>query len=341
MSRTPRPRARAGLVMAAIVVAAVVVFQALLVSWFAWSAKNTAPRDLPVVVAGPPAVAGALADQLRGQRPGAFAVDTVPDAAAADRALRDRTAYAAFIPGPDGLALHVASAAGPTVSTLLTQATEEFAAGRPVAVLDVVPAPAADPHGGGFALAFLPLLITSVAAGAALLFVVRSHLARSVSLTAFALLAGLATAAAMHGLGVLSGAYLATAGVVGLLALAIAGTVSGLGAILGGAGIGLGALLVVFVGNPISGLTSAPELLPRPWGTVGQFLPPGAGASLLRSEAFFGGAGSARPLWVLAAWAAGGLALTLVGHYRDRRATTGPNAARVTDAEPDRLAVAP
>src|SRR5689334_7661339 len=138
MPRTPRPRVQAGLV-----VAAVVVLQALLVSWFAWSAKNTAPRDLPVVVAGPPAVAGALADQLRGARPGAFDVTTVPDAAAADQALRDRTAYAAFIPGPDGLGLHVASAAGPAVSTLLTQATQEFAAGHPVNVVDVVPAPAA------------------------------------------------------------------------------------------------------------------------------------------------------------------------------------------------------
>jgi len=212
--------------------------------------------------------------------------------------------------------------------------------GPAVTVVDVVPTPSADPRGGGFALAFLPLLITSLAGGAALLFVVRSHLARPLVLIAFAVLAGLATAAAMHWLGVLTGPYLASAAVVGLLALAISATVSGLGAVLGGAGIGIGALLVVFVGNPISGLTSAPELLPEPWGTVGQFLPPGAAATLLRSVAFFDNAGAARPLWVLGAWAVGGLVLTMAGHNRDRRATAGPDAPGATDGEQDRVAVA-
>jgi hypothetical protein len=321
MPRSPRTAVRALLV-----VAGVVVLQALLVSWFAWPAKNTAPRDLPVVVAGPPAVTTAFADHLRTGRPGAFAVTTVADAAAADAALRDRDAYAAFLPGPSGLTLHVASAASPTVSTLLIQATQELAAGQPVTVVDVAPGPAADPRGAAFASAFLPLLITSLACGAALLFVIRTHLARPLALVAFAALAGLATAYAMHALGVVTGSYLGAAAVIAMIALAISATVSGLGAVLGSAGIAVGALLVVFLGNPISGLTSAPELLPKPWGTIGQFLPPGAGATLLRSVVFFDGAHASRPLWVLAAWIAGGLLLTVIGHYRDRATPPVPES---------------
>jgi hypothetical protein len=48
-------------------------------------------------------------------------------------------------------------------------------------------------------------------------------------------------------------------------------------ALAGRAGAALGALLMILVGNPLSGVSSAPELLPAPAGTIGQLLPPGAG----------------------------------------------------------------
>jgi hypothetical protein len=245
-------------------------------------------------------------------------VSTAPDAATADAALRHRDAYAVFVVDRDGLSVHLASAASPTVAALLTQAVQQLGNGRPVPVVDVVPGPATDPRGAAFASAFLPFLLTSLAGGIALLFAVRVHLVRVVGLFLFAVLAGLVAAGIMHGLGILTGSYLVAAGVLALLALAISATVSGLGAVLGPAGIGIGALLVVFFGNPISGLTSAPELLPKPWGAIGQYLPPGAGGTLLRGAVFFDGAGTVRPLWVLVAWAVAGLALTAVGHYRDR-----------------------
>jgi hypothetical protein len=328
MARKPTPAARAGLV-----IAGVVVLQALLVMWFAWPQQKIAPRDLPVVVAGPAPAAASVVDRLRTERPGAFDISTAPDAAAADQALRDRAAYAAFVLAPTGVSLHVASAASPTVSTLLSQAAQQLGGGRPVTVVDVVPTPAGDPRGAGFAAGFLPLLLTSLAGGAALLFVVRRHVARVIGLLAFAALAGLVVAGVMHALGTLTGPFLPSAGVIALVVLAISATVSGLGAVFGIPGLAFGGLLVVFVGNPISGLTSAPELLPKPWGLIGQYLPPGAGASLLRSVAFFDGAGAARHWWVLAVWAAAGLGLTAIGHFRDARVTrrqagdTGPVAA--------------
>jgi hypothetical protein len=311
---------RKSVAQAGLLAAGVVILQALLVMWFAWPAQKTAPRDLPVVVAGPAPAATAVADTLRAERPGAFDISTVPDAATADQALRDREAYAAFVVAPTGLSLHVASAASPTVSTLLTQAVQQLGNGRPVQVVDVVATPPDDPRGAAFASGFLPLLLTSMAAGIGLLFVVRSHLVRVGGLVTFAVLAGFVGAGILHGMGILTGPYLATAGVIGLVALAISAGVAGLGAALGRPGIALGVLTVFLVGNPISGIASAPELLPQPWGAIGQFLPPGAGGTLLRSVAFFDGAGGTRSLWVLAAWAVGGLLLAAVGHFRDRAA---------------------
>lgn len=309
MSRTASPAWR---VLG--VAVGVVALQALMVTVFAWPATRIEPRDLPVAVAGPAPAAQAFAGQLQRARPGAFEVTIVPDAAAADRRLRDRDAYAAFVLGGDGLAgLHVASAASPTVAQLLTQASQTLAKGRPVPVQDVVAADSDDPRGAGLAAGLLPLVLTSIAAGVLLAVGIGSRLARVLGVLTYAVLAGLAaTAIVQYGLGALPGDYLANAAVVALLTLAMAAAAAGLGASLGPAGVALAVLAVFLVGNPLAGLTAAPELLPQPWGMVGQFLPPGAGGTLLRSVAFFDGAGGAAAAWVLAAWAGAGILLAAI-----------------------------
>jgi hypothetical protein len=75
---------------------------------------------------------------------------------------------------------------------------------------------------------------------------------------------------------------------------------------------------MMLLGNPLSGMTSAPEMLPNGWSTLGQLLPPGAAGTALRSVSFFDGAGAARPLVVLACWLVGGLALCALGSLRTR-----------------------
>src|SRR5687767_10413266 len=113
----PRPAAQ-GLLIAV----AAATLLALLVPLFSAPAAHLAPRDLPLVVAGPAPAARGVADRMATERPGAFDVTVVPDAAAADRALRDREVYGALVLTPGGPVLHVASAAGPAVSAALTQA---------------------------------------------------------------------------------------------------------------------------------------------------------------------------------------------------------------------------
>ncbi|HEY8472150.1 MAG TPA: hypothetical protein VIL37_05875 [Natronosporangium sp.] len=323
-NRRPSP-----LVLALLVAIGVTAVQALLVPLFAGIAANSEPRDLPVVVAGPPAAADGFAAQLEQARPGAFEILRRADADAADQALRDREAYAAFVLGPDGASLHTASAASPAVAQLLSQAASE-AAGQPVPVVDVVPGSPDDPRGAGFAAGFLPLAMTSLLAGVALVAAVWGRVPRLVGLVGFAVLAGLmATTVLQTWLGVLSGDFLVNAAAIGLFALAAAGLVAGLGAALGRAGIGLGALLVFLLGNPLSAVSSAPELLPQPWGAVGQWLPTGAGATLLRSASWFDGAGASQQLWTLVGWAVLGAVLVLVGRASlapQRRLATEPGA---------------
>jgi hypothetical protein len=75
---------------------------------------------------------------------------------------------------------------------------------------------------------------------------------------------------------------------------------------------------MMLLGNPLSGLTSAPEMLPSGWGSLGQLLPPGAAGTALRSVSFFDGAGAGRPFLVLSAWIAFGLLLCAFGATRTR-----------------------
>lgn len=340
-ARKPPP-----LVLAVLVAAGVVVVQSLLVSLFTGIAANAEPHDLPVVVAGPPAQAEQFATQLAAARPDAFEITQVADAAAADQALRDREAYAGFVLTPDGLSVRTASAASPAVAQLVTQAVSEQVAGQPggaqAQVVDVVPGTPDDPRGAGFGAGLLPLVLTSMLAGIGLTVAVPGRWARLAGLAGYAVLAGLATAAVLQGwLGVLGGSYLANAAAIALVAVAAAGTVAGLGAALGAPGIGLGAALVFLLGNPLSAAAGAPELLPQPWGEVGQWLPPGAGATLLRSVAWFDGAGAGMAVAVLAGWAVLGTVLLLVGRARPvvghsesaRVASETPPTSRPTPSE--------
>jgi hypothetical protein len=112
--------------------------------------------------------------------------------------------------------------------------------------------------------------------------------------------------------------WLVAAGLtLGLLAAGL--SMLGLGPLFGRAGLVIGALLALLLGNPLSGLNSAPEMLPSGWGTVGQWLPQGANATLLRSTAFFDGAGATTAIVVLTCWAVAGAALIVIAAVRQRR----------------------
>jgi hypothetical protein len=303
------------------IVAAIVVVQALLMLWFAWPAQRIGPRDVPIVVAGPAPATSAFADRIASERAGAFDITIVADAATADELLRDREAYGAFIVGADGVSVHIATAASPTVAAALTQAASPQAT-----VVEVVPPGKDDPRGAGFASAFLPLLLTSIITGAVVAMLIASTRTRLAVLLGYGLAAGLLAGGVMQWAGLVGGSYLFVAGAIALLTLAVSAAVAGQAAVLGPAGIALGAFLFFVFGNPLSGLAAAPELLPQPWGAIGQYLPPGAGSSLIRSVGFFDGAKAMLPAIVLSAYSVVGLVLVVLGGRR-RRPTPTDTAA--------------
>src|SRR6202012_4983206 len=88
-----------------------------------------------------------------------------------------------------------------------------------------------------------------------------------------------------------------------LTVLAGSAPTAGLIALIGPPGLCLGAGVVGSIGNRFSGAAAAPQLLPPAASHIGQWLPPGAGASLLRSTAYFGGRGAGGHLVVLIVWA--------------------------------------
>jgi hypothetical protein len=314
------------LTLGVLIAIAVVVGQALLIPLFAAPAANLEPRDLPIAVAGPPQVSA----RLQAAHPGAFEVTAVADAAAADTKIKSREVYGAILVTAAGPEVHVASAAGPAVAQLLTQAAAGL--GQNVPVRDVVPVDPDDPRGAGFGAGFLPLAITSLLAGVLIFFFVPRRTARLVALGSFAVLAGLAGAAVqVEWLGILPGGYLAVAGVLALFTLAVSSAMTGLAALAGRGGLALGAVVMFLIGNALSGIAAAPELLPQPWGALGQWLPIGAGGTLLRSVAYFDGNGAGSAVTVLSAYAIGGLLLVLLG----RRGLAARSASAPAEAAPE------
>lgn len=316
---------------AAGVAVAAALLQLIMIIAFSWPAARTAPRDVPIVVTGPQA--GAVTDRLERERPGAFDVLTRPDETAARAALEDREAYGAIVTAPSGPKVLTASAASPVVAQQLGAVAARLGgAAAPSPVQDVVAADSDDPRGSGFGALALPLIMSGIAAAMLLTFSVPSAGWRAAGVVLFAALGGLGVAGIAQGwLSLLPGSYLTVAGVMSLTVLAVTGTIAGLGAAVGRAGLGIGSLIMLLLGNPLSAATSAPELLPQPWGAIGQMLPPGASATLLRSAAFFDGAGGGGALTVLVAWAAAGFALLVVGGLRGR---TGEESAVSRDPVP-------
>jgi hypothetical protein len=217
-----------------------------------------------------------------------------------------------------------ASAASPMVAQMLTHAAPGGGeAAMPVE--DVVTVPKA---GSALASSVLPLVIAGILCGVAAATLASGARGRAGLVVAGSVLSGLAATAIIQSwLDVVGGDWLANAATLSLTVFGIASVVAGLKALLGEAGLILGAVTMVLLGNPFSGVGTAPELLPQPVGGLGQLLPPGAGGNLLRSTGFFDGAGAGGHAGVLLAWAGIGLCLLVAAAARNRRPAVVPAPA--------------
>lgn len=309
------------------VVVVLTVVIAIVALAFALPAARSGPHNVPIGAAGPQAASGQVVATLDQQAPGAFSVTYYPGADALREAIRNRDVYGGIAFGPEGPTLMTATGASPTVAQMLSQIGNGIAqkTGTQLHVEDLAPPTADDPRGAGLAASALPITLAGLLPAIALMFALKREVwTRFTAAVVFAGVAGLSIAALLRWVtGSIEANFWGVAGALTLGALAMGLTILGLGSLFGRVGLALGAVLALLVGNPLSGLTSAPELLPSGWGEFGQFMPQGANATLLRSAAFFDGAGAAVPVLVLACWTAVGVALIVLAALRQRRVTPG------------------
>jgi hypothetical protein len=294
---------------------------------FTWPASRTEARSLPVGVVGTGVAAQKAAEGLTSARPGAFDLHLYASDAEARSAIEHREVYGAFEVSSRHIVFLTASAASPAVAQLLTSAAGAMAGQlssttQPAAesvVQDVVPTSSDDPRGSTFAAAMTPLVLGGVilAVMVAVLVGFKPAVREIVALAVVSCMAGACVhLVAQDYIGALPGNRIGTWASLSLMLFAISSFVAGMAALLGPAGVAVGAILMVFVGNPFAGVSSAPELMPSVIGQLGQLMPPGAGANLLRSAAYFNGHGAAQHAVVLGVWSVVGIAAILEGHRR-------------------------
>ena len=335
------------------VVGAVLI--ALLIMAFVWPAATSQAKNLPVGISGPAERVAALEEALAAQDPAPFTLVEIDSRDDAVSQIESRELYGAIL--LDEPEVLVATAASPVsaqalrgVATQLqaqiTEATQAaliaqlqqlgaaLASGQPpatppaaggapeipeVTVTDVVPLADSDPTGAGLASASFPLAIGGMLGGILLSLLVAGAVRRLVGLLVFGVASGALAALVMQTwFGLLQGDWLLNAAALGLGMMATAAFITGMNAVFGRPGLGIGAIVTILIANPIAGATVPWQFLPEPWGLIGQYFVPGAASNLLRSLSYFPAAPTAMQWTILACWAAGGILLTLIGHYRDQ-----------------------
>lgn len=313
---------------------------------FLWPTVTSSVSSVPIAVVAPTAQADALEQALEERSPGTFAVTIAATRDDAVDLIESRSVYGAIVLGPQPEVL-TASAASPPVAQVLSalapglqaQLTAvaqaqgiELPAPITVTVTDVVPLAAADPRGAALAASSFPLVLGGMLGGIIASIVIVGAWRRVVAVVVFSLGGGAALVGILQGwFGVLQGDALVTAAAMSLALLSISAVIVGAVSILGRPGIAVGPIVFLLVANPISAAAQPIEFLAAPWGAVGQWFPPGAAATLVRELSYFPAANTLFPWLVLAAWAAAGLLLSVVGHFRTAGAASAAALAEAVE----------
>ncbi|MGX6997420.1 hypothetical protein [Periweissella fabalis] len=182
-------------------------------------------------------------------------------------------------------------------------------------IIDIKSFPKADPKGTGLAAGALPIALGSWIGAVAIANLIKGKKQKFAAILSFSLIGGLGLVGVIqYGIGTFDGNYFLTS-LGAMLGIAATGFfVLGVLEVLGNPGLGIAAILLILLGNPLSGLASAPEMLPNGWGVLGQLLPPGAPGTLLRNITFFDGNAISQPLIVLSTYVIIGMVLFKIGN---------------------------
>lgn len=290
---------------------------------FIMPSLKSGPRDLPLGVVGDPAAVEQLAQGLDSAAKGAFVLSEYATADHAEQAVRDREVVGALAVGADGVEALVASAGSAAISSTVSATATALAdqVGLDAVVTDVVPLPEGDPTGIGIGGLAFPLVFGGIVPAVAFRKVFARHLGWAIAgILAFAAVGGVLVASVlMFVFGSIEGAFWPVAGAMALGIAGLAIPLAGLQELFGGKGFTIGAMLMMFVGNPLAGISTGAAWLPAGLGVIGQVLPPGASGTLVRAAAYFGGTGGGIAALTLGSWIAAGVVLLVIAQLRARR----------------------
>ncbi len=302
-------------------IVALVATAAALLGWLLVSLGHAPEaREIPVAVVGKGAAVSQVARTLDASS--AFAVTRVSGGAAARKLIRERKVYGAYAPLAKSGRVITASAASVTVARLMRATFTKLDAKRGVrtVVTEARALPESDSAG------ITAYIVTLVAAMIAVLgawwlefwapSIRRGPLATVIRIGVLVLLSlgvGAILAAIATQLGIYEGEFFAVAGALALATLGTALVTAFLTSLVGvalGAVVGLAVFLVVGV-LATSGGGSGPEFLPDLWRQIGSGLPARSSIELVSNVVYFDHEAITTPLFVLAAYVVGGLALMM------------------------------
>lgn len=293
------------------------------------------PQRIPVAVAAPQQVA----DKLDGLPGDPVSTTVVQNQQQARDRIMQRDAEAAYVMNPRGTqdTLLVASAAGSSVTQAVQQVGKQVAADqqRQLKTTDVVPAHGQDRGSltafylviGWLVGGYLAASMLGVTAGARPANT-RRAVFRLATMAIYAVLSGIGGAVITGPvLGALPGHFWQLSALGALVVFGTGAVTIALQVLFGVIGIGLAIVIFVVLGNPSAGGAYQRTMVPPFWRAIGDWLPPGAGTQGVRNIAYFHSNALAKPLWVLACWAAAGAVIALLGaalrHHSDRSRLEG------------------
>jgi len=313
--RTPPPLV-AALGMTAGLGAILVVLLAL----FILPSLKSGAHDLPVGVVGSAAMTTQVEQELSDAAPDAYRLEPFDSERALADAVRDRDVAGGFVVDGDEVHAVVASAGSAAISSAVSATAQTLgqALGAEVSTSDVVALPASDPTGIGIGGLAFPLVFGGIVPAVAFRTIFpRRPTWRLAGVLGFSVAGGLIVSGVLRfWFGSIETAFWPVAGAMALGIAALAFLLSGLQQVFGGKGFTIGAMTMMFVGNPLAGIATTGAWLPAGLGAIGQVLPPGAAGTLVRSAAYFGGAGGLTAALTLGAWVIAGLALHAYGIAR-------------------------
>ncbi|MCL7427809.1 ABC transporter permease [Streptomyces sp. YS415] len=309
---------------ATLLVLGVIALQLLFIASYVGALHDPKAKDVPFGVVAPGTAAEQAVTRLDRLPGSPLDPRTVADEAAAREQIMNRDIDGALIVNPARTTdtLLVATGGGAVLATTLERylTALESSQQRSLRTVDVAPASPDDFDGlssfyvvvgwcvGGYLCASILAISTGARPANP-----RRAVIRLVVMALVAIVGGLGGAVIVGPiLDALPGSVLALWGLGALVTFAVGAATLALQGVFGIVGIGLAILLVVIAGNPSAGGALPLPLLPPFWQAIGPALPPGAGTWVARSIAYFDGNDTTAALLVLSAWAAAGIAITLL-----------------------------